>query len=57
MCHYVKNHFVGLVHTICPDAGEVVDATIDIVLDDAFDVGDVTVLNGKHGAEYGSGNA
>ena len=33
------------------------DATIDIVLDDAFDVGDVTVLNGKHSAEYGSGNA
>ena len=55
MSHDIEHHLVGLVHAVCPDAGEVVDATIDIVLDDAFDVGDVTVLDGEHGTEHSRG--
>ena len=50
--HDVEHEAIGHVHTPRADGGEVVNATIHVVVDDAFDRCDIFVLHGQHGTHY-----
>ena len=54
MCHNVEDHAVGFLHALGTYKGEVADATVHIIFDKTFHVGNELVLYGKHGAQYGS---
>ncbi len=52
VCHDVKDVLVCLCHGITSYACKVVDATVDIVIDDTFVAGDDLLLHGKEGREH-----
>ena len=55
--HDVEDHLVGGAHGVGADDGEVADAAVDVVVDDALGAGDVAAFHGEHGAEQGGGDA
>ena len=52
MGHDVEDEAAGHIHSLAADGGEVVNALVDIVIDDSLLRGDVLVLHGEHGAEH-----
>ena len=55
--HDVEDHLVGGAHGVGADDGEVADAAVDVVVDDALGAGDVAAFHGEDGAEQGGGDA
>ena len=55
--HDVEHEAVGFVHAARADAGEVADALVDVLVDDAFDGGDGAAFHGHDGGEDGGGYA
>ena len=51
MSHDVEHHVVGGTHGIGTDGGEVVDAAVYIVVDDALGRSDTTALHGEQRGE------
>ena len=57
MGHDVEHHVVGLAHGLLANAGQVADAAVHVLVDDAFGGGDMLALDAEHGRENGGGDA
>ena len=55
--HDVEDHLVGGAHGVGADDGEVADAAVDVVVDDALGTGDVAAFHGQHGTQQGGRHA
>ena len=54
MRHNIQYQLVCFVHALRADSGEVTDATIYVVVNDAFYRGYALVFHSQDGGEYGS---
>ena len=51
--HDVEDHLVGGAHGVGTDDGEVADAAVHIVVDNALGARDVAALHGENGTQQG----
>ena len=54
--HDLEHHVVGLAHSIGTNTRQVMDAAVDVVVDDAFRRGDALALHGEQRGEQGGGD-
>ena len=55
--HDLEHATIGFIHGLFADFGQIANAAVHAVVDDALDGGDAFALHGEHGREHGGRNA